>query len=259
MAHLMTPQASRVEQMTVLVNELTKFPSAVLLTKSSTLSCCIPFECKSCVSTTAIHLEFTLLSQSTEYSNDFVDYSGEAGTKMAFEQARVEVAMVEFDSEDRYLSLLCGNGVADYNDMVMQNLKAAGTWVEPPIPVERNKKRLECLRAWPWKWQNRYLNMLTMVSYLLCPLKISLIVSLIYVGHKGQCLIFKGSRSLRSYSSLSFLNGNQASTFLHPHQTPHSQAHSHPSPPNPPTPQPTPQSPPVQSSLPDTQLPRLKR
>jgi hypothetical protein len=178
---------------------------------------------------------------------------------MAFEQARVEVAMVEFDSEDRYLSLLCGNGVADYNDMVMQNLKAAGTWVEPPIPVERNKKRLECLRAWPWKWQNRYLNMLTMVSYLLCPLKISLIVSLIYVGHKGQCLIFKGSRSLRSHSSLSFLNGNQASTFLHPHQTPHSQAHSHPSPPNPPTPQPTPQSPPVQSSLPDTQLPRLKR
>ena len=97
-------------------------------------------------------------------SNDFVDYSGEAGMKMAFEQARAEVAMVEFDSEDGYPRFLCGNGVADYNYMVMQNMKAAGTWVEPPIPVERNKKRVkwqcqnweECWRAWPWKWQNRY-------------------------------------------------------------------------------------------------------
>jgi hypothetical protein len=83
---------------------------------------------------------------------------------MAFEQARAEVAMVEFDSEDRYPGFLCRNGVTDYHYMVMQNMKAAGTWVESPIPVERNKKSVkwqcqnweECWRAWPWKWQNRY-------------------------------------------------------------------------------------------------------
>jgi hypothetical protein len=121
---------------------------------------------------------------------------------LAFEQARAEVAMVEFDSKDRYPRFLCGNGVADYNYMVMQNVKAVGTWVEPPIPVERNKKRVEwqcqnweeCWRAWPWKWQNRYLNMLTMVSYLLSPLETSLIAGLIHVGHKGRWLVFNGPR-----------------------------------------------------------------
>jgi len=52
MAHFMTPQASRVEQMTVLVNKFNQVPfPAVLLTNSSTLSCCIPFECGSCVNT----------------------------------------------------------------------------------------------------------------------------------------------------------------------------------------------------------------
>lgn len=93
-----------------------------------------------------------------DHANDERDYSGDEGTALAFEQARVGAEMMDFDPDYRYGDFICGNGLWEDEARVVEEMKANGTWVEPPEPPR--KAVLEwrcrswgmCLKAKPWKW-----------------------------------------------------------------------------------------------------------
>jgi hypothetical protein len=74
---------------------------------------------------------------------------------MAFEQARNGAEMMEYDSQYRYGDFICGTPFVGEDYRVEMEIRANGTWVEPP------RKRVLgwecrgwgiCLRAWPWLW-----------------------------------------------------------------------------------------------------------
>lgn len=91
-----------------------------------------------------------------DHANDMLDYGGENGTKMAFEQAKKGAEMMEFDWGYRYGDFYCGTYLVEEEMRVRSEMIANGTWVEPArkmtVPWEcRNWE--ECWRAWPWRWR----------------------------------------------------------------------------------------------------------
>ena len=88
------------------------------------------------------------------HSNDEQDYSGENGTALAFEQARNYAEMMEYDPSYRYGDFICGTALVDEERRIKEELKANGTWVEPPrkgdLEFECQNWR-QCWTAWPWK------------------------------------------------------------------------------------------------------------
>jgi hypothetical protein len=88
------------------------------------------------------------------HSNDEKDYCGVNGTLYAFEQARDLVEMMEYDPFYRYGDFRCGTAMVAACFRIEREMKANGTWVEPPrkgvLDFECQSWR-ECLTAWPWK------------------------------------------------------------------------------------------------------------
>lgn len=68
----------------------------------------------------------------SDHANDVRDYSGEPGTVFAFEQARKLVEMKVFDPIYRYGDFVCGTYLVKEDSRIMEEMKANGTWVEPP-------------------------------------------------------------------------------------------------------------------------------
>jgi hypothetical protein len=95
-----------------------------------------------------------------DHTNDLVNYTGENGTKLALEQARTAAEMMLYDPGYRYGDFICGNGLQDEENKVIEEMKANGTWVALIYPFHKRKVKWECRnweecwRAWPWKWQS---------------------------------------------------------------------------------------------------------
>ena len=89
------------------------------------------------------------------HSNDVVDYSGEEGTRLAFEQAKAGVEMMEYDPYYRYGDFICGTPIVEEAMRAEEEMKASGTWVEPPRKLSLDwdcRSWSQCWRAWPWRW-----------------------------------------------------------------------------------------------------------
>jgi hypothetical protein len=95
------------------------------------------------------------------HSNDERDYSGDNGTKLAFEQARHNVAMSEFVKRYRPGDYRCGTGDFARRMKEVKEMKMNGTWVEPPVKgvldFECSSWR-QCWRTfvWQWDWDGAY-------------------------------------------------------------------------------------------------------
>jgi len=69
------------------------------------------------------------------HSNDQIDYSGENGTAVAFEQARKQVEMMELEDEEygyRYGDFVCGTWMVEEDMRIEREMRKNGTWVDPP-------------------------------------------------------------------------------------------------------------------------------
>ena len=78
------------------------------------------------------------------HSNDVVDYSGENGIRLAFEQAKAGVEMMEYDPYYRYGDFVCGTSFVEEAMRVEREMRANGTWVDP---LRKRELEWEC-RSW---------------------------------------------------------------------------------------------------------------
>jgi hypothetical protein len=96
-----------------------------------------------------------------DHSNDEKDYSGANGTALAFEQARRNVAMSEFDETYRPGDFRCGTGDLARWTKEVESMKRNGTWVALPV---RGVLGFECeiwrqcwrTFVWEWDWDGAY-------------------------------------------------------------------------------------------------------